>query len=147
MGHKEDDGVLYTNLNEKSFVFYTNADDLKKQHLRFHSSTPYLTTVKDPGRGVYPQLEVIPTTFGSTVASKELPKIAKQQAVDPADQFYNKLYSWSQALASARGVSDPATIKGITDAVQNMLAQRISTPTIVAQLETMFPALQVNTAA
>lgn len=143
MGRKDDDGVLYTDLNEKSFVFYTEASDLTKQGLRFHAGTPYLSTVKDPGRGAYPQLEITPTTFGGEAAAKALPKVAKQTKQKTDAEYMAGLNNWANQLASRRGISDTKTIRAIAAQTRELLTQRVDSKEIIPRLEKMFPELQV----
>jgi hypothetical protein len=138
ISQKEDDGILYIDLNEKSFVYYDNADDLTKQGLRFHASTPYISSVKDPTRGAYPKIEVVPTTFGGETARKTLPKYKKK--TDPTE-FLQNLQTWSRAFANRRGVTDAKTITAMAKATQSLIAAKTPSSSIVANLEKTFPQL------
>lgn len=143
MSFKEDDGVLAINLNEKSFMFYSDAKDLEKQGLRFHSSTAYLSTVKDPARGVYPQMEVVPTTYGGKEAMRRMPKYNKKQE---EQAFLRSINEWSKSFALRRGVKDLRTISGIAKSTLNMLYNGMQSPEIMVALEKQFPKLQPPTA-
>lgn len=139
MSFKDDDGVLAIDLNNKDFVFYETAEDLTKEGLRFHANTPYLSTVKDPGRGVYPQLEVIPTTFGGQAALKSLPKVDKKKE---EQAFIQSVQEWSKSFALRRGVTDAKTITGMSKAVLAMMRDNTPSPQIMTELERLFPALR-----
>jgi hypothetical protein len=141
ISQKEDDGILYIDLNEKSFIFYDNADDLTKQGLRFHASTPYISSVKDPTRGAYPKIEVVPTTFGGETARKTLPKYKKK--TDPTE-FLQNLQTWSKAFANRRGVTDAKTITAMAKTTQSLIAAKTPAASIVASLEKSFPQLTAN---
>ena len=141
ISQKEDDGILYIDLNEKSFIFYDNADDLTKQGLRFHASTPYISSVKDPGRGAYPKIEVVPTTFGGETARKTLPKYKK--TTDPTE-FLQNLQTWSKEFANRRGVTDAKTITAMAKTTQSLIAAKTPSASIVANLEKTFPQLTAS---
>lgn len=145
MSNKEDDGVLYTDLNERSCIFYTEADDLAKEGLRFHAGTPYLSTVKDPGRGAYPQLEIKPTTFGAASAQKTLPKASRKAS---QEEFDDKVLSWSKRLANNRKITDLRVIKSIANKTKAMIANKVKAEDLIKELERIFPQLRVpvNTA-
>jgi hypothetical protein len=138
ISQKEDDGILYIDLNEKSFIFYDNADDLTKQGLRFHASTPYISSVKDPTRGAYPKIEVVPTTFGRETARKTLPKYKKK--TDPTE-FLQNLQTWSKAFANRRGVTDAKTINAMAKTTTGLLQSKTTPSQIVAELEKTYPQL------
>jgi hypothetical protein len=138
MSQKEDDGILYIDLNDKSFVFYDSAEDLIKQSLRFHASTPYLSSVKDPGRSAYPKIEVVPTSFGAETAKKTLPKF--KQKADPT-QFLTNLQSWASAFANRRGVKDAKTINAMAKTTAGLLQSKTTPSQIVAALEKTYPQL------
>jgi hypothetical protein len=144
MSKKHDDGVLYTNLSGKSFMFYDNAADLTAQGLRFHASTPYLSATKDPVRSVYPQLDVVQSTFGGAKAAKTLPKVTKKTT--PAD-IAQSTYNWAESLASERGVHDVRTIASMAKLVQSMLPTKPTGAEVVTALETRFPRLKAPTAS
>lgn len=82
MGKKDDEGVLAIDLNQKTFMFYKVAEDLTKEKLRLDAKTVYLTA-KDVARGAYPQLAVVPTTFGAN-AKAAAEKRAHTDAVKAA---------------------------------------------------------------
>lgn len=123
MSKKDDDGVLAINLNAKSFIYYREAEDLAKQKMRLHTSTIYLSTVKDPGRGVYPQMSVQPTTFGADAKAKA-DKDAQKQSIKtaranpvavptlPADKqkAEKQVREYVTNLATAKGIFDQSAI-------------------------------------
>jgi len=141
MSRKHDDGVLYTNLNNKTFVFYDDAAQLLDQGLRFHASTPYISATKDPVRAVYPQISVQTTTFGGDAARQGLKQLSKgKKPLDAAD-FNDKLVSWTQTLAARRNVTNQRVIAGMATNAMKMIQQKLSTEQIIAELERMYPQL------
>jgi hypothetical protein len=143
MSKKHDDGVLYTNLTGKSFMFYDNAADLTAQGLRFHASTPYLSATKDPVRAVYPQLDVVQTTFGADRAMKTVPKMTRKTS---PEQLAQSTYTWAEKLAKSRGVNTARTILGMAKVVQVMLPSKPTGQELIAELERQFPQLKSPTA-
>lgn len=139
MSKKHDDGVLYTNLTGKSFMFYDNAADLTAQGLRFHASTPYLSATKDPVRSVYPQLDVVQTTFGADRAMKTVPKMTKKTSTE---QLAQSTYNWATQFANRRGVNNARVILGMAKLVQSMLPAKPTGPEIISALETKYPQLK-----
>lgn len=81
MSMKDDEGVLYIDLNKDpiKFIFFKDSKDLAAAGLRFHSSTVYLTSVKD-ARLMYPQIEIVPTSFGGDQAERVQGYMDKQAA-------------------------------------------------------------------
>jgi hypothetical protein len=144
MSKKHDDGVLYTNLTGKSFMFYDNAADLTAQGLRFHASTPYLSATKDPVRSVYPQLDVVQSTFGGTQAAKTLPKVTRKTSPEDMAQ---STYNWAESFANARGVRNSRTIASMAKVVQTMLPSKPKGADVIAELERQFPQLKAPTAS
>ena len=142
MSRKHDDGVLYTNLNDKTFVFYDDAEQLLAQGLRFHASTPYISATKDPVRSVYPQISVQSTTFGADAATKGLKKIYKKPKATSDDEHLEKVYSWAAAFAQRRNVTNQRIIQSMANATADLIAKGVATPDIMAQLEEMFPQLK-----
>jgi hypothetical protein len=71
MSVKADEGVLYINLVKDPImtVYFRNADELSKSGLRFHAGTAYITNTSDP-RVIYPQIEIVDTSFGSNARAK-----------------------------------------------------------------------------
>jgi len=134
--------VLYTNLTGKSFMFYDNAADLTAQGLRFHASTPYLSATKDPVRSVYPQLDVVQTTFGADRAMKTVPKMNKKTS---ADQLAQSTYNWATSFANRRGVNNARVILGMAKLVQTMLPAKPTGAEIIAALEEKYPQLKAPT--
>ena len=143
MSKKHDDGVLYTNLTGKSFMFYDNAADLTAQGLRFHASTPYLSATKDPVRAVYPQLDVVQTTFGADRAMKTVPKVTRKTS---PEQLAQSTYDWATSFANRRGVNNARVILGMAKLVQSMLPSKPTGAEIIAALEEKYPQLKAPVA-
>jgi hypothetical protein len=141
MSKKDDDGVLYIDLVNKEFVFYSEASDLENAGLRLHAKTIYLSTVKDPGRGVYPQIEVVQMSYGANAAVKNVPKMTKGIS---AAEFNDKTFKWAKKLANRRNVTDPSTIRNMTTMTVELLAAKVPTELIIAELENQFPELQIK---
>lgn len=141
MSKKEDDGVLYIDLVNREFVFYTEASDLASQGLRFEAETTYISGTKDPGRAVYPKIKVVPTTFGANVAAKTIPKQKKR---NPVPDFDQRMVNWARAFANRRKVVDPKIIKAMADSAKQLLANDYDSHSIILQLEKQFPVLQVK---
>lgn len=134
MGKKDDEGVLAINLNTQSFIFYSSADDLTKENMRFNSDTIYLTA-KDVVRGAYPQMSVVPTTFGANAraaaekrAAKEREKWAKTNPdlpVAPRRTSQAALgelyYNWSKDIAARRGITNKNKILAISEKIQEIM--------------------------
>jgi hypothetical protein len=83
MSKKKDDGVLYIDVSKEPIatVYFKTAKDLEASSLRFHADTPYITATKDH-RLPYPQVKIVPTTFGANAAAKQQKIMAKQAAID-----------------------------------------------------------------
>ena len=141
MSRKHDDGVLYTNLNNKTFVYYDDAAQLLAAGLRFHASTPYISATKDPVRSVYPQISVQSTTFGGQAAQKELKQMSKGKAPLSAPDFNQKLAGWATSLANRRGVTNQRIINGMAVNAMKMIQQKMSSDDIIAELERLYPQL------
>ena len=123
---KDDDGVLNINLRKKEFVWYTTAEDLDSVDLRLDAKTIYLSTVKDPGRGVYPQMSVVRTTRGVdalTGGIKKLQKTTKKKTLtdEQINQLWNDSYSYALNLAATRGYNDQKTVDKIHLALYNVV--------------------------
>lgn len=141
MSRKHDDGVLYTNLNNKTFVYYDDAAQLLAAGLRFHASTPYISATKDPVRAVYPQISVQSTTFGGQAAQKELKQMSKGKAPIAAPDFNERLANWATSLANRRGVNNQRVINGMAINAMKMIQQKKSSEDIIAELERLYPQL------
>jgi hypothetical protein len=141
MSRKHDDGVLYTNLNNKTFVFYDDAAQLLDQGLRFHASTPYISATKDPVRSVYPQISVQTTTFGGQAAQAGLKQMSKGKNPLEAPDFNSKMVNWAMTLANRRGVTNQRVITGMATNAMRMIQQKMSSEQIIAELERMYPQL------
>jgi len=149
MSKKHDDGVLYLNLNNKSFIFYKYAEQLLAQGLRFHASTPYISATKDPVRSVYPQIGIQATTFGGDAAKSGLKKIAKGKNPLSNPGFTNKIVNWAMTLCSRRNITDQETINQVIQHTMKLIQTRMSAEQIISELEVKFPQLNVasNTTA
>jgi len=141
MSRKHDDGVLYTNLNNKTFVFYDDAAQLLAQGLRFHASTPYISATKDPVRSVYPQISVQATTFGGAAAQKGLKQITKGKNPVADPEFNQKVMNWATEFAARRNVANQRVIQGMTTNAIKLIQQQVSSDQIIASLEKLYPQL------
>ncbi len=141
MSRKHDDGVLYTNLNTKTFVYYDDAAQLLDQGLRFHAKSTYISATKDPVRAVYPQISVQSTTFGGEAARKELKSISRGKAPLQAPDFNQKLVQWAMTLANRRGVTNQRIISGMATTAMKLIQQKMSSDDIIAELERLYPQL------
>jgi hypothetical protein len=141
MSKKHDDGVLYTNLNNKSFIYYNDAEQLEAQGLRFHASTPYISATKDPVRSVYPQIGVQQTTRGGDAAQAGIKKLSKGKNPLSNPDFVNKITNLATTLASRRGIKNQKIISGITQVMSTMIANKIPPDQVIQQLEQKFPQL------
>ena len=145
MSMKHDDGVLYLNLNNKSFVYYNDAEQLEGLGLRFHASTPYLSATSNPSRAVYPQLGVQPTTRGADAARKSMKQVSKGKNPASNPEFATKVAGIAQALAKRRGIGNQRVINGITQVMSTMIANKIHPDQVIQQLEQRFPQLAPKT--
>jgi hypothetical protein len=166
MSKKDDEGVLAINLNSKNFMFYNQAEDLTKEKLRLDAKTVYISTVRDPGRGVYPQLQVVPTTFGAraraeaeakakAAAEKERAAWAKGKPEAPAvptakrpnpaavQAFETAVNNFAKDLAARRGVTDRKTIAQISAVTRELATRGLDNNKIYTQLVKRFPELKV----
>jgi hypothetical protein len=146
MSKKHDDGVLYLNLNSKTFLYYQNAEQLLSQGLRFHASTPYISATKDPVRAVYPQIGIQQTTFGGAAAQQGIKKIAKGKNPLADPEFASKLSNWVMTLAGRRGVKNQKLLGQISTSTMKMVASRIPIEQIIPNLEAQFPQLKPKVA-
>jgi hypothetical protein len=141
MSRKDDDGVLYCNLVNKEFVYYTDAAELLNIGLRLEADTISISATKDPNRAVYPKIKVVPTTFGGEAALKGLKTIAKGKDPSGMPDFNQKMISWAAALAARRGVSNQKVISGMASNAIKMIQQKIPSDQIIVNLEQMYPQL------
>lgn len=164
MSKKDDDGVLAINLNEKTFMFYSNAEDLTKEKLRFNADTVYLTA-QDVARGAYPQMGIQPTTFGANAraeaekkAQVDAKKTAKANPVAapvaqpyPANQSQRKeledrAFAFAQNFAAQRGIFDNDTISQIAFYAIDQIESGVPPETIKTMLPKLIPELQPQAA-
>lgn len=157
---KDDEGVLATNLNTKSFVFYSNADDLAKQNLRLDADTVYLTA-QDVARGAYPQMTVVPTTFGANAraaaekkareqekkAAKENPLTAPELNQYPTTQAQrteveDQAFAFAQNYAARKGIFDEETINQIAFYAIDQIEAGVPPVKIEQMMPKLIPALQ-----
>lgn len=147
MSKKEDDGVLYLNLNSKTFIYYNDAEQLLAQGLRFHASTPYISATKDPVRSVYPQIGVQQTSFGGDAARQGLTQLSKGKNPTAASTFNSALTDWVMTLAGRRGINNQKLIAQIAKSTLNMIANKTPKEQIIPALERQFPQLAPRVAA
>jgi hypothetical protein len=150
MSKKDDAGVLGINLNSKSFIFYSDAGDLKKAKMRLNTDTIYLSA-KDANRGAYPQLSVIPTTFGANAkakaekdAQKQAIKTAKANPVDVPDitgvkkqQIEAKVYEFVTNVATSKGIFDQDAIDAATMQAVDLIVQGVPTAKIKSTINSL----------
>jgi hypothetical protein len=147
MSKKEDDGVLYLNLNSKIFIYYNDAEQLLAQGLRFHASTPYISATKDPTRAVYPQIGVQQTSFGGDAARQGLTKLSTGTNPTAASTFNSALTDWVMTLAGRRGINNQKLIAQIAKSTLTMIANKTPKEQIIPALERQFPQLVPRGAA
>lgn len=145
MAKKEDDGVLFINLGENTFVWYNSAEALRDKGLRLHADTVYLSGTKDPVRTAYPQIYVQPTTFGGETAGKELNKLKFSKRTD-MDTFKQNMITWAGKLARMRGVNNQRVINGMAVDAVKLRIEGQDTNAIIAALEEKYPQLKVPVA-
>lgn len=150
MSKKDDAGVLGINLNSKSFIFYSNANDLTKAKMRLNTDTIYLSA-KDANRGAYPQLSVIPTTFGANAKAKAEKaaqqtaiKTAKANPVDVPDvattnkqQIEAKVYDFVTNVATSKGIFDQEAIDAAAMQAVDLIVQGVPSAKIKSQINAM----------
>lgn len=150
MSKKDDAGVLGINLNSKSFIFYSDASDLKKAKMRLNTDTIYLSA-KDANRGAYPQLSVIPTTFGANAkakadaeAKKQAIKTAKANPVDvpsldstKKQQIEAKVYDFVTNVATSKGIFDQDLIDQAAMQAVDLIVQGIPTAKIKSTINAL----------
>jgi hypothetical protein len=150
MSKKDDAGVLGINLNSKSFIFYSDASDLKKAKMRLNTDTIYLSA-KDANRGAYPQLSVIPTTFGANAkakaekdAQKNAIKTAKANPVGVPDitkvkkqQIEAKVSEFVTNVATAKGIFDQDAIDAATMQAVDLIVQGVPTAKIKSTINSL----------
>jgi hypothetical protein len=146
MAKKKDDGVLFVNLIDKTMVWYDSAEALSAKGLRLDADTIFLTGINDPTRSAYPQVYVVPTTFGGDAAHRNLKKFAgaKDPFSDPA--FAQKLSNWVTKLAQDRNITDPTTLNTIHDYTSVLIANRTPLKEVLPELEKQIPQLQMPVA-
>jgi len=155
IGQKDDEGVLAINLNSKSIMFYSTSDDLTKQGLRFSADTIYLTA-KDAQRGAYPQISVIPTTFGANAKAagekkaadaekSRLRGLTRAATANPVDaparhptvtraQFNKDMLAFATNFAHRKKIYDPGRIKELSVFAADLIASGASMTSIRKQL-------------
>lgn len=141
MSRKHDDGVLYANLNNKTFVYYDDAAQLEPSGLRFHATTTYISATKDPVRSVYPQISVTSTTFGADAAQKGLKQMSKGKNPLYAPDFVERIVNWGNTLANRRGITNNKIIQGIISKTMELIKNRVPTEAIIPELEALYPQL------
>lgn len=130
---KDDEGVLNFDLPRKEAIFYRNADDLTAEKMRLEAKTIYLANA-DP-RNVYPQLKVIPATFGADAAKAEKQKTVRTAvstlpaAQDPVE-LEQTLQTVILDLAEIKGIEDPTVIQNMFTAATEWLSKQKNKTTI-----------------
>lgn len=161
---KDDDGVLYMNLGTEPItaVYFETADDLTAAKMRLHAGTAYLTSIKDV-RLPYPQMDIVPTTFGARAkaeaeakaikqAEKERKALARQPIAAPQpkrnvtnDQFQKDVYNSVKTFAGNRGVTDKKTVAQIAAyAMQQITSGNGDPKKLTAKLAKAFPELKAK---
>ena len=146
MAKKKDDGVLFVNLIDKTMVWYDSAEALSAKGLRLDADTIFLTGINDPTRSAYPQVYVVPTTFGGDAANRNLKKFAGAKDPFSDRDFAQKLSNWVSKLAQDRNITDATVIGTIHDYTAVLIADRTPTSEILPELEKQIPQLQVPVA-
>jgi hypothetical protein len=141
MSKKDDDGVLYCNLVNKEFVYYTDAAELLNIGLRLEAESFSVSATKDPNRAVYPKIKVVPTTFGGEAALKNLKSISKVKNPLADPEFNQKMIAWATSLAYRRGVTNQRIISGMSTNAIKMIQQKIPSDQIIVNLEKMYPQI------
>ena len=159
MGKKDDEGVLAIDLNQKTFMFYSVAEDLTKEKLRLDAKTVYLTA-KDVARGAYPQLAVVSTTFGANAkaaaekkAQADAVKAARAKNIPtypekvrgksaPTGAEVKQLFAnYATAWARANGLpSNAGTINNIVSIIMHGRTHGLSNKKIEDQLKQLIQA-------
>jgi hypothetical protein len=116
MSKKDDEGVLYINLTTEPIntVYFKDAEELADSTLRLHAGTAYITSIADV-RLPYPQMEIIPTTFGANAAAATAKKAAtaeKKAAKATADAIRKQIDGTTPTtgIRPTGAVSTPATV-------------------------------------
>jgi len=146
MSIKKDDGVLFVNIINKTMVWYDSAEALSAKGLRLDADTTFLTGINDPGRSAYPQVYVVPTTFGGDAANRNLKKFARAKDPFSDRDFAQKLSDWVNKLARDRNITDPDTVNIIHDYTSVLIANRTPLKEILPELEKQIPQLQMPVA-
>jgi hypothetical protein len=153
MSKKDDEGVLAINLNEKNFMFYSSAEDLANEKLRLNADTIYLTA-KDVQRGAYPQLSVVPTTFGANARAKaahykNIPAIPDKQPgkrTPSREEVYKQFEQFATLWAQVNGIpTNKQTISALYQVIANGRSLGWSNKKIDNEMKKFLPALQQPT--
>ena len=156
MSKKDDAGVLGIDLNNKSFIFYSQAADLAKAKMRLHTKTIYLSA-RDANRGAYPQLSVVPTTFGANAkaaAEKKAQADAQKQAQAAAKanpmqaptitsntkdvSAEKQVNQYVKNLAHAKGVFDEDAIEQASVMALSLFLENYPPKTIASEVNKYF---------
>jgi hypothetical protein len=161
---KDDDGVLYMNLGTEPItaVYFETADDLTAAKMRLHAGTTYLTSVKDV-RLPYPQMDIVPTTFGARAKAEQEAKAQKQaekerkalarKPIEPPqpkrnitnDQWQKDVYNSVKTFAGNRGIKDTKTVAQIAAyAMQQIMSANGDPKTLTKKLVKAFPELKAQ---
>lgn len=142
MSKKHDDGILYTDLNNKTFIYYNDAEQLTAQGLRFHASTPYISATKDPVRAVYPQISIQPTTFGADAAHQGIKQASKGKNPLNNPRFTKQVADVAHTFALRRGIKNQNLINKIGVDLMNLIAGKTPPDQAIANLEQKYPQLK-----
>lgn len=147
MAKKEDDGVLFLDLPNKTAVWYDSAEVLQSKGLRLDADGISLTGINDPTRTAYPQVYVVPTTQGGDAAQKKLKKIIKGKDPFKDPQFVQHLTDVVSDLLYYRNVTDPNIGAKILNYTAMLVASNtVAKDQILPELESKFPQLRVPVA-
>ena len=146
MAKKKDDGVLFVNIIDKTMVWYDSAEALSAKGLRLSTDTIFLTGTNDPNRSAYPQVYVVPTTFGGDAANKNLKKFAGAKDPFSDRNFAQKLSDWVTKLAQDRNIADPTIINTMHDYTSMLIVNRTPLKDVLPELEKQIPQLQMPVA-
>ena len=146
MAKKKDDGVLFLDLPNQTAVWYDSAESLRAKGLRLDAKTIFLTGTNDPTRTAYPQVYVVPTTFGGDAANRNIKKIVKGKNPTQQPDFANSLSGWVMKLAVDRNIKNQTLLNKISQYTYTLIANQTPTEQILPSLEQQFPQLQVPVA-
>ena len=146
MAKKEDDGVLFLDLPNKTSVWYDSAESLRAKGLRLDAKTIFLTGTSDPARTAYPQVFVVPTTRGGDAAQRKIKKIVKGKNPFKDPQFAQHLSDWVSKLSFDRDIKNANVRAKILDYTSMLIANDTPKEQVLPELEAKFPQLRIPVA-